>query len=191
MEYRHYDAVELMGYVPATPSPSAPSIIGTLNTLGPSLVSYFNGNNTAKQSIPLTRPVGIELVDFPGYGYMAIPFMFIPAGFQGDDTPIPNDANVRTSGPIPSGSFDPIVLSFTDSNVTDTLLYQYASELKSICAKHGQTIVDYIWFYFTYQTTDTKTWPNEVWVLPVDSLYAQQRMKGIQRLMSKQSEAAE
>jgi len=182
VEYRHYAPIELMGYIsPASPSPVP--IIGTLNTLLPNILSYFNGANANHSSIPLTRPVGIEAVHMTEYGYLAIPFMFIPSAYMGGGAPTPNDPRILPSGIVDDQSFAPIVLTFPDYPVTEDIVQQRVSDLQTILDKHGVDYIDYLWFYFSYQTADTRTYPNEIWMVPYDSNYAKQRVAQLKEMI--------
>jgi len=182
LEYRHYEAVQLIGYLPQGQPLMGPSPLQAIQTGLPVIQAYFAGQNRNQTAMQQTRPVGIEIIQIPSANITyLIPFEFLPTVAYGNPPPPTNPAIVSTS-PLASGQFDPIAMPFSGT-ATDALIFSSIAQLRSVLDKHGELYDPQVFFFYTYQSQDTTTYPNEVWQLPEDSQYAKERIQQIMKIV--------
>jgi len=180
VEYRHYEALQLLGYIPQS-GPLSGSATQALQTGLQTIQGYFSGQNRNGSTLQPTRPVGLEIYQIAPTITYYVPFAFLPTAVYGNP-PQPTSSALLSTSPLPPGAFDPIAMTFS-GQATDALIASTLAELRSVLDKHGELYDPQVSFFFTYMTQDTTTYPNEVWQLPEDSEYAKERISQLMKII--------
>jgi len=164
LEFRRYSSVRLVAYLNLSAIPPTETPLQAFSRQLPYLEDYFNGQNLNHTKVPFTRPVILEHFLNNGIEPVNWPWMILPDAYSANP-PIPSNNCIHAS--VPSFQISVVVMSLPVP-LTDELISVSVNQIQTVLTDHHYQYWPDKFRVVSYLTNDTKTWPNEIWLIPVD-----------------------